>query len=211
MRTHWTMTLCGMLLSAGLASAQPPPVEPSKPQDPTPVPAPKPDELQKPQSKPDTPAPAGRLTRGELQLTGCLQRGESPSDASRAAAPGAAAAPLAGGFILRQATPTRDKSMKKEGGAPASQGTKEYRLVAKNDGVKLADHVGHQVSITGQIAVGAEPAGPASTDTSTSSSKPSGSTGVETPAGGAPPMASAVTVSVSSLKMVSNTCSTPSN
>src|SRR5262245_60242906 len=112
MRAHWTLTLCGVVLVSSLAAAQPPPAEPTRPQDPTPVPAPKPQELQKPQPKPDTPAPAGRLTRSDLELTGCLQRGEDTPGAARDAAPGAAGAPLAGGYVLRQATATRSKAMK---------------------------------------------------------------------------------------------------
>jgi hypothetical protein len=209
MRNQWTMTVCGVLLASAFASAQPPPTEPTRPQDPTPVPAPRAPELQKPQPKPDEPAPAVRLTRSDLKLTGCLQRGEETAGPVRGAAPaGADKAPLAGGFVLRQATPTPSKDMK-ESGTPA--GTKEYRLVARDDSVKLADHVGHQVSITGQVALGAE-SGAASTDKATSASRPSGSTGVETtPPGGAAALAPAVTVTVSSLKMVAPSCGTPAS
>jgi hypothetical protein len=190
MRNQWTMTLCGVLLASALASAQPPPTEPTRPQDPTPVPAPKTPELQKPQPKPDEPAPAGRLTRSELKLTGCLQRGEDTAGADKAS--------LAGGFVLRQATPTPSKDMK-ETGTPA--GTKEYRLVAGDGSVKLADHVGHQVSITGHIALSAEP-GATPTDKATSASRPSV---------GATALAPAVTVTVSSLKMVAPSCGTPAS
>jgi hypothetical protein len=216
MRTQWTMSVCGVLLASALASAQPPPAtqppatQPSRPQpqDPTPFPAAKPPELQKPQPKADEPAPAGRLTRSELKLTGCLQRAEETAGAARDATPAAGdRAPLAGGFVLRQATPTRSKDTKE----PATASGKEYRLVAKNDSIKLADHVGHQVSIEGQVTLG-EPPAAASTDASTSSSRPSGSTGVDTPPSGkAATMAPAVTVSVSSLKMVSASCSTPAS
>lgn len=215
MRNHWTMSLCGVLTAATLAAAQPPPAtqppvsQPVRPQppDPTPVPA-KPPELQKPQPQPAEPAPAGRLTRSELKLTGCLQRAEDTPGAARPASPAGDGAPLVGGFVLRHATTTRSRDMK-ESGTPA--GTKEYRLLAKDDSVKLADHVGHQVSITGQIALGGDAPGPASTDSATSASRPSGSAGVETPAAGAAAMAPAVTVTVSALKMVSNNCSTPAS
>jgi hypothetical protein len=216
MRNHWTMSVCGVLMAAAIAAAQPPPAtrppvsDPSRPQpqDPTPVPAAKPPDLQKPQTKPAEPAPAGRLTRSELKLTGCLQRGESTAGASREASPAGDRAPLAGAFVLRHATPTRSGDTK-ESGTPS--GTKEYRLVAKDDSVKLADHVGHQVSITGQVALGSETPGRASTDASTSASRPSGSAGVETPASGAAAMSPAVTVTVSSLSMVSTSCSTPAS
>ena len=215
MRTQWTMAVCGVVMTAALAAAQPPPAtqppasQPTRPQpqDPTPVPA-KPPELQKPQPKPDEPAPAGRLTRSDLKLTGCLQRAEEAPGAERgASAAGADRATLSSGFVLRQATATLDKDMKE--GATQS-GTKEYRLLPKNDSVKLADHVGHQVSITGQVVLAAPP-GQASTDASTSASRPSGSTGVGTPAGGPTTAAPAITVTVDSLKMVSASCSTPAS
>ena len=213
MRNHWTLTLCGVLLASALASAQPPPVEPARPKDPAPALAPKPPDLQKPQPKPDVPAPAGRLTKSDLELTGCLQRAEAPAGARRdtASAGAAAAPPLAGGYVLRQATVARDKATK-EGAppSPSTQGGREYRLVARDDSIKLGDHVGHEVTVKGEITLAAEPAAPTSTDSATSSSRPSGSAGVETPAG-APAMASAVTVSVTSLKMVSATCSTPAS
>jgi hypothetical protein len=209
------LSVCGVVMAAALAAAQPPPVtqpppsQPTRPQpqDPTPVPAAKPPELQKPAPKAAEPAPAGRLTRSDLKLTGCLQRAEETPGASRDTKPAGDRAPLAAGFVLRQATPTRTADMK-ETGTPT--GAKEYRLIAKDDSVKFADHVGHQVSIIGQIALGETP-GRTSTDTSTSSSRPSGSTGVETPAAGAAPMVPAVTVTVSSLTMVSTSCSTPAS
>lgn len=216
MRNQWTMAMCGVVMTAALAAAQPPPAtqppasQPTRPQpqDPTPVPAAKPPELQKPQPKPDEPAPAGRLTRSDLKLTGCLQRAEEAPGAARGtSAAGADRATLSSGFVLRQATTTLDKDMK-EGTTPS--GSKEYRLLPKNDSIKLADHVGHQVSITGQVALGAPP-GQASTDTSTSASRPSGSTGVDTPAAGPTTAAPAITVTVNSLKMVSASCSTPAS
>jgi hypothetical protein len=220
MRNHWTMSVCGVLMAAAIAAAQPPPatrppvsdpVRP-QPQDPTPVPSAKPPELQKPQAKPAEPAPAGRLTRSELKLTGCLQRGESPTAASPEASPAGDRAPLASGFVLRHATPTRSDDMKESGASSGTpSGTKEYRLVAKDDSVKLADHVGHQVSITGQVALANETPGRASTDASTSASRPSGSAGVATPASGAAAISPAVTVTVSSLSMVSQSCSTPAS
>lgn len=207
--TYLSMSLAGVLLAATLASAQPPsPVEPARPQpqDPTPVPDPKPP-IAKPTPEPQTPAPAGRIGGdSELVVSGCLQRAAVARDAAGQASPESReGGSLAGGFVLKQA------SAKPAGGdAPSTAaGTKEYRIVAAGDAVKLAEHVGHQVQVTGRVTVENAPPSPSGTESSQSSSKPSGSTGVSVtppPTGAAAP---AVTLSVSSLKMVASTCSAP--
>jgi hypothetical protein len=209
-RRRTSFSIAGVLLAASLTSAQPPPVtqpplQPARPQpqDPTPVPAAKPPELTKPESMPPPPAPAGRLTKSETKFSGCIQRAaataapEGATDGSR----------LSAGFVLTNATTTLAKDTK-DGAPPA--GTKEYRLVPDGDRIKLAEHVGHQVEVMGKISLADAAPSPTSTDAGTSSSRPSGSTGVSTPPSAAA-VAAPVTLTVTSLKMVSSTCSTPAS
>jgi hypothetical protein len=221
MRTMRTMTLlCGLLLTATLASAQPQPQKqpprPAQPQDPTPIPVPIPlsPAGQKPDPTSKEPMSAGsgksekndKSDKSEATATGCLQRAEEPSGAA------SESGRLVGGYILKQATATRAKEA--PGGArgeTTATGTKEYRIVAGNDSIKLAAHVGHQVEVTGRISLD-QPASPTSTDTATSTSRPSGSTGVSTqPSTGAQPTMPPVTLSVTSIKMVASTCTTPTS
>jgi hypothetical protein len=136
-----------------------------------------------------------------MKFTGCIQRALAPA-APEGAADGSR---LSAGFVLKNATATLAKDTKD--GAPPS-GTKEYRLVPDGDRIKLAEHLGHQVEVMGKISLEGAAPSPTSTDASTSSSRPSGSTGVSgTPA----TMAAPVTLTVTSLKMVSSTCSTPAS
>jgi hypothetical protein len=167
------------------------------------VPAAKPPDLTKPESMPPQPAPAGRLTKSDTKFSGCIQRAEA-SAAPEGAADGAR---LSAGFVLKNATTTLAKDAKD--GAPPT-GTKEYRLVPDGDRIKLAEHVGHQVEVMGKISLEGASASPTSTDASTSSSRPSGSTGVSSPPSAAA-TAAPVTLTVTSLKMVSSTCSTPAS
>jgi hypothetical protein len=205
-------SMAGWLLATTMAFAQPPPQTQPLPQDPTPVPAAKPPAIDRPEPKLQQPAPAGRLTQSEARFTGCLQRAEETAPAARTdgAAPGAEAR-LSGGYVLTQATTTRAKDAEK--GGPTPPGTKEYRLVAKDDSIKLAEHVGHQVELKGRITLDAGKSGPTSTESGTSSSRPSGSTGVSTapPTGEAVAAAPPVTLTVTSLKMVASSCSTPAS
>lgn len=206
MRNRFILTCGALVTAASMAAAQPPPVtqpppsQPSRPQpqDPTRAPARTPD-AQKPEAK--LPIPGGRLTRSELKLTGCLQRAEAPSRDTSGDKP----AGLAAGYTLIHATATPA-----EGDEPsAARGTKEYRLLPKNDSIDLGQHVGHQIEVVGNIDVGAVTPDRASTDTATSTSRPSGSTGVQTtPQTGQTP-APLVTVTVSSLKMIAASCTTP--
>jgi hypothetical protein len=206
-------SLAGWLLATTMAFAQPPPQTQPLPQDPTPVPAARPPAIDRPEPKLPQPAPAGRLTPSEARFTGCLQRAEETESGARAAGAAARAGAesrLSGGYVLTQATTTRVKDAEKGGQAPP--GTKEYRLVAKDDSIKLADHVGHQVELKGRITLDAGKSGPTSTESGTSTSRPSGSTGVST----APPTGDAVaappvTLTVTSLKMVAPSCSTPAS
>ena len=105
-------------------------------------------------------------------VTGCLAKG---ADAST--------------FTLSDAMPaTADKEQSKE--APKSAETKSYQVVAKDASLKLADHVGHKVTLTGTInesAAGAPKPG----------AEPTGTSGK----GGAMP-----NLSVTALKMVAPTC-----
>jgi hypothetical protein len=209
-RVQLAGAVASTLLTAALAFAQPqpqtqPPRPQTQPQDPTPVPDPKP-----PTGKP-RPAPGtvgGELGSGnsEILVTGCLQRAEDPSSGNKESAR------LGGGFILKQATTAKSND---PGAAPnAASGSKEYRVVASRDSIKLAEHVGHQVEAKGRVTLQDEAANQASTDASVSSSRPSGSTGVSTvpPATGATPAAaSLVTLSVTSIKMISASCSAPAS
>jgi hypothetical protein len=196
----------GLLLTATLSFAQPPPQTPPVPQDPTPVPDPRTQDLAKPEPKVPQPAPAGRLTPSEAKFTGCLQRGQAST-----ATQGGEGATLAGGYVLAQATTTRAKDAEKGEAGPG--GTKEYRLVPKDDSIKLADHVGHQVELKGRITLAQEAPAPTATESGTSSSRPPGSTGVSTtPSAGGPAAAGPpVTLTVTSLKMVAPSCSTPAS
>ena len=85
-------------------------------------------------------------------MTGCLAKG---ADASS--------------FTLSDAMPaTADKEQSKE--APKSAEMKSYQVVVKDTSLKLADHVGHKVTLTGTVdesAAGAPKAGaPGATGTS---------------------------------------------
>jgi hypothetical protein len=64
-----------------------------------------------------------------VQLTGCLAKGTD-----------------AGSFMLNNAT---EASASKEAAKGAA--AKSYHLVAKDSSLKLADHVGHTVEITGTV------------------------------------------------------------
>ncbi len=106
-------------------------------------------------------------------VTGCLAKG---ADASS--------------FTLSDAMPaTADKEQSKE--APKSAEMKSYQVVAKDASLKLADHVGHKVTLTGTIdesAAGAPKAG---------APEPTGTAGK----GGSMP-----NLSVTALKMVAPSC-----
>jgi hypothetical protein len=203
------LPLCGLLLSVTLASAQPqpqkqPPPPPAQPQDPSSVPAPT---VLKPEQKAKEPAPSGRIGRSDAKVSGCLQRAEEPG--------GTASEParLVSGYILKQATVTRAKEAPGEArGESGPTGSKEYRVVAGKDSIKLADHVGHQVEVTGRISLEGQTANPAATEAGTSASRPSGSTGVSaSPSTGTSSAVPQVTLSVTSLKMVASSCTTPTS
>jgi len=200
MKRSLTLVLCGWSLTATLAAAQPAPAKPPQPQDPTPVPAPAPPTVAKPDPRPQQPAPAGRLTRGELTLRGCLQRDEAPTR-------GGEAERLTGGFVLRQALIVREDESS-SAAKTEKAAAREYRVTTRNDSVKLGDHVNHQVEIVGRVSMENPAEPPASTEAGTSASRPSGSTGVATqPAGSQTPLP---TLNATSLKMLAATCSTAS-
>ena len=190
-----------LLLAATLAAAQPTPAtRPPQPQDPTPIPETKPP-ITKPPGKPAEPAPSGRLSKSDATFRGCIQRAPEKSEA--AGAPRGDAATLSAGYVLTHATTMLTRSP--EGGA---QSDKEYRLMAKDDSVKLGDFIGHQVEVVGRLSIDAAPPDRKSTDSATSSSRPSGSTGVATvPETGQNPTPQ-VTLMVTSLKSIAPSCTT---
>jgi hypothetical protein len=208
------LSVASLMLAATLTSAQPQPqTQPPRPQpqDPTPVPDPKPP-LTKPQPKPDEPSGSGRLGgNGEITVSGCLQRGEE------APGEGKSEGKLMGGYILREATTTKPATSstsdaRSPQAEPASKGSKEYRIVAAKDSVKLAEHVGHQVQVTGRLTLEEPAPSRGTTDSGVSASQPSGSTGVSTPTAGAVPAGGPlVTLKATSLEMIASSCSAPAS
>jgi hypothetical protein len=89
-------------------------------------------------------ANAGILAQGASQdakaktttVTGCLAKG---TDATS--------------YLLRDATPAAPAAAAKEPSkeAPKSAEMKSYHVVAKESSLKLADHVGHKVTLTGSV------------------------------------------------------------
>ena len=190
-----------LLLAATLAAAQPTPAtRPPQPQDPTPVPETRPP-ITKPPAKPAEPAPSGRLSKSEATFRGCIQRAPEKSEAAGNAR--GEAATLSAGYVLTHATTMLTRSP--EG---AAQSSKEYRLMAKDDSIKLADHVGHQVEVVGRLSIDAAPPEHKSTDAATSSSRPSGSTGVATVPETGRSVTPQVTLMITSLKSIAPSCTT---
>jgi hypothetical protein len=119
-------------------------------------------------------APSQEAQKGKsVSITGCLAAG---ADAKS--------------FMLNDAMPAAaDKEQSKE--APKSSEMRSYRVSAGESSLKLADHVGHKVTLTGTVEEkGAGAAAPGAAGTSGS-------------AGGGKPAAS---LTATSLKMVSQTC-----
>jgi hypothetical protein len=203
------LSFIGVLLAATLASAQPQPqTQPPRPQpqDPTPIPDPKPT-ITKPGPSPQEPAGSGRLGgSGEIVVSGCLQRGEDTAPETKDSGG------ISGGYVLKQATAKPDESSPQR--SASRPGSKEYRVVTTRDSVKLAEHVGHQVEVKGRVTLQDRAPDRKGTDSSVSSSQPSGSTGVSTvpPATGAPPAtAPPVTLTASSIKTIASSCSVPTS
>jgi hypothetical protein len=157
--------------------------------------------------------------KGSVTAIGCLQAGASTGSASDASgasssAPGVAAkAADAGSFVLRNAKFSGAPGAGAASGAGASdtaagagqadktgRAARELRLMA-GPGVNLADHVGHQISVTGMMGPMAAPDG-------TRPDRPAPTAGqAATPDNPGATMAGRGPVlTVTSLSMVSATC-----
>jgi hypothetical protein len=165
-------------------------------------------------------ASASQSEQGEVTATGCLARADSRGSSSESAAPGASASSAGGGFVLKNATigtsgssgagvsassPGSAGSTAGAGAGAASgrgMGGREIRLMASS-GVNLEEHVGHQVEVRGKLSsVGSASTGPSSTSTT-----PPRESGAGTPAGAS----GGETMTVSSVRMVSASCTPGSN
>lgn len=164
-----------------------------------------------------SPMGAQDKAHGTVTATGCLQAGAGMSstgdaNATSAGAPGVAAkAADAAGFVLRNAKvngapaaahsgSASSDAAQAPGQAKSGRAARELRLTA-GPGVNFADHVGHQVSVTGMLGPMAPPEG-------TSPDKPAPTAGQ--PATPDNPRASTAgrgpVLTVTSLSMVSATC-----
>jgi hypothetical protein len=194
------------LFVATLADAQPKPQDqPPLPRDPLPAPAPNPRGIEKPQPEPRTPAPGIQLGRSELVLSGCLQLAQEGRAGSASAAP--AGSPIAAGYVLRHALPVSKDGTRETSG---SRG-KDYRIVASHERVSLADVVGHQVKVVGVVKLEDERPGRAATESSRSTSQPSGSTGVSSAPAGTSGPTPLVTLTVSKVESIAPSCTTPAS
>lgn len=182
--------LTAVLLAAGQAPPQIPPQTTTPPN------------VAKPKATtPDEGAP--RTTQEKITITGCIARGD------------ASGAQAAGGPLVLKASSGAASDRSSSGGTPA--GT-HYQIVSNDPALRLADHVGHRVQLTGRLqAEATEP--PSRTNQGVSTSTPSGSTGMETmpPAGDKPeprrtPTAAATdtavpaTFVVTGVQMLSGSC-----
>jgi hypothetical protein len=177
----WAVAL--LLTASPIAAQTPPPTTPPNVAAPQPSPDPK------------TAPPSAPVT-----LTGCLERSKPPSvtDAGRTQTP--PSADPATSFVLRtDATP-----------ASTDRRGVVYKIIASGTSVKLDQHVGHRVEVTGtlQLATNQQPA---LSNQGVSPSTRSGSTGMETipsPATASSGDTPSVTqpIFVESLKMIDATC-----
>ena len=201
----------GLMLSASIALAQaPPPPSPQTPSSQTPS-----------SSAPTTePSQAASSTYGSpVTITGCVQQATSSSAG-------------AGGFVLknssgRGATPNSGSSSSNPSStypsttspsstSPSTMG-QEFQLSPGSSSVQLADHVGHQVEVTGTF--GSPSASPSSGTTTGTTGSPSG-TGTSSATPGRPGstqpgqatspsasnMATTTSFNVTSVRMLSASC-----
>ena len=121
------------------------------------------------------PAPAQDAQKAKtVSITGCLSAG---ADAKT--------------FTLSDAMPaTADKEQSKE--APKAADMKSYRVTVGESSVKLTDHVGHKVTLTGTVE-----------ETTTAAAGGAGTPGAAGTTGGAKPMPS---LTVTAMKHIAPTC-----
>jgi hypothetical protein len=138
-------SLAAVCLAASLALAQAPPqTQPPRPQTPPTKPAPRPDPPTTPPTEAQTPeeprgqgsgeAPRTLDERGGITLKGCLRR-------SATASPNSSTTTTAPEFELTKVSAT----------AGSAATADRYRVVARDVAVKLVDHVGKEVQLTGRV------------------------------------------------------------
>ena len=139
---------------------------------------------------PTAPSPQAAEASAPVTLTGCLERSKPPNP------------PPATAYVLRS----------EKGTTAADARTVVYSLIANGPSVKLDQHVGHRVTITGTLRVATNQQ-PGLSNQGVSPSTPSGSTGMETLPKPDPmaPASSAVSslaqpIFVDSLKMLEGGC-----
>ena len=110
-----------------------------------------------------------------VSITGCLAAG---ADAKT--------------FTLNDAMPAAAATKEQSKEAPKSAEVRSYRVMAGESSLKLADHVGHKVTLTGTVD-----------ETTTASAGGAGTPGAAGTAGAGKPTAS---LNATSLKMVSASC-----
>lgn len=158
--------------------------------------------------------------QNSVTATGCLQVAASTGSAGEAAAspsaPGGAAKAESGGFVLRNAKfsgmpgAASPDSAAAPGAAGAGQATapgraaRELRLMA-GPGVNFADHIGHQVSVTGVLGPTAPPEGTSPDRPAPAAGQPATPDNPRATMAGRGPV-----LTVTSLSMVSATCTTGS-
>ncbi len=202
----WTS---GVVLAASMAFAQTPPTtQPASPQTPS------------------TPSTSSPTTSGDqstsssygspVTITGCVQRADSSASGTggsgfvlKSTGSGSSSSSPSSGSPTSSSTPSSTGSPS----SPSSTTGQEYQLMAGSSSVQLADHVGHQVEVTGTMGSGASPSSSGTTGstsgTGTSSTTPS-QPGSTQPGQATSPAASSMsagsTFNVTSVRMVSASC-----
>ena len=183
---QWAATLCsGVALCGTLVAQTPPPSTPpsnppTTPPSSQPATPPSSQPAPSPQSSQPTTRPSSDMA-GQLTATGCLQRDSGASSSSTA--PAARRVLARGGFVLKNAkmggasstspgaagASATDPSSRTAGSMSGSGASKDILLMA-DASVSLAEHVGHQVMVTGRMDSSSAPGSSSSSASSPSSS-----------------------------------------
>lgn len=140
-----------LLLAPPPAAAQTPPATPPN------VAAPHP-----------SPDPKAAASSAPVTLTGCLERSKPPGVTDGRSTQPAADTNPATAFVLRT-----------EGTTASSGSGVVYKIISSGPSVRLDQHVGHRVEVTGTLRMATNQQ-PGMTNQGVSPSTPSGSTGMET-------------------------------
>ena len=161
---------------------------------------------------------------GNITLTGCLQRGDDGNfsltnvQMDSASTAGSAPTGTSGATATAGATATTPGATSAAPGATATAGANTGAAMNWNlrGGTDLEKHVGHRIAVTGRSAMGAAstsatagataPGATAGTSTGATGGAATGVTGGATATAGSKPMASARTLEVQSIKMISANC-----